>query len=76
MYEVVGFERTQFQAKDNGQTISGWTFHVEFEHKNTTGYRTDHFFLSDGKCDYKPELGDKINIYFNRYGKIESVQRM
>ena len=76
MYEVVGFKRTQFQARDNGQTISGWTIHVQFEDPNVTGYAGDRFFLSDGKCDYKPVVGDRINVYYNKYGKIDSIQRM
>lgn len=76
MYEVVGFARSQFQAKDNGQTITGWNIYVQCEDPKVTGYKCDRLYLGDGKCDYTPELGDRIHVYYNKYGKVDNIQRV
>lgn len=73
MYEVVGFSRSQFQAQDNQQMISGYMIYLKYEDKNTTGFRFERIFLSDGKCTYVPNLGDVVNVSYNRYGKVQSV---
>lgn len=73
MYEVVGFSRSQFQAQDNQQTISGYMIYLKYEDKNTTGFRFERIFLSDGKCNYVPNLGDIVSISYNKYGKVQSV---
>lgn len=74
MYEVVGFSRSQFQAQDNGQQLSGWNIYVQWEDPKTTGYKCQKIYLHDGKCDYVPQVGDRINVYYNQYGKVTSVQ--
>lgn len=75
MYEVVGFARSEFLARDNNQKITGYNIYVQYEDKNTTGYRCDRIYLNDGKCDYVPQLGDRINVMYNRYGKIDAIYR-
>lgn len=76
MYEVVGFARSEFKPKDKQETICGWNIYVQCEDDKVTGYKCDRFYLGDGKCDYQPQVGDRINVYYNRYGKVDSVQRV
>lgn len=76
MFEVVGFARSQFQAQDNGQTITGWNIYVQYEDSKVTGYKCERLYLGDGKCDYQPRVGDRINVYYNRYGKVDNIQRL
>ena len=73
MYEVVGFSRSEFQAKDNNQVIRGYQIYVQYEDQHTTGYRCERLYLNDGKCDYIPHLGDRINVMYNKYGKVEAI---
>ena len=73
MFEVVGFAHSQFTAKDTGQVITGYNIYVQYEDKHVTGYKCERFYLADGKCDYRPQLGDRIQVRYNRYGKVESI---
>lgn len=76
MYEVVGYARSEFKPQDKEGTICGWNIFVQFEDPKVTGYKCDRFYLGDGKCDYVPEIGDRINVYYNKYGKIDAVLRV
>lgn len=76
MFEVVGFARSEFQAQDNGQKICGYMIYVQYEYPKTTGYRCERIYLNDGKCDYVPQLGDRINVAYNRYGKVDAIYRV
>lgn len=76
MYEVCGFDRSQFTAQDTGQQLSGWNIYLQWEHPKTTGFRCKKIYLHDGKCDYVPQLGDKVNVYYNEYKKVDAVQRV
>lgn len=73
MYEVVGFSRSQFQAKDNNQMITGYNIYVQYEDPKVTGWKCERIYLNDGKCDYVPQIGDKINVAYNRYGRVDAV---
>lgn len=76
MYEVVGFSRSSFQAQDNSQIITGYNIYVQYEDKKTTGYKCERIYLNDGKCDYVPQIGDQINVMYNRYGKVDAIFRV
>lgn len=76
MFEVVGFACSSFQSQDNNQTITGWNIYVQYEDKKVTGYKCERLYLNDGKCDYTPALGDRINVIYNRYGKVDSIYKV
>ena len=76
MFEVVGYARSSFQSQDNKQTITGYNIYVQYEDPKVTGYKCERIYLNDGKCEYIPQLGDKINVMYNRYGKVDSIYRV
>lgn len=76
MYEVVGYARSEFKPEDKNEPICGWNIYVQFEDPKVTGYKCDRFYLGDGKCDYRPEVGDRITVYYNRYGKVDNIVRV
>lgn len=76
MFEVVGFARSSFKSQDNNQTITGWNIYVQYEDPKVTGYKCERIYLNDGKCEYSPQIGDKINVMYNRYGKVDSIYRV
>lgn len=76
MLEVVGFARSHFKPQDSGNEITGWNIYTQSEDDNVTGVRTERFYLNDGKCDYVPALGDCIRVLYNRYGKVDAIERL
>lgn len=76
MFKVVGKRRTEFTPKDGGQPISGYNLYVLSSEEHTEGYVTDRLFVSDRKFVNAviPALGDLIDVRYNRYGKVDSVE--
>lgn len=74
--KVIGIRKVEFDAQD-GKHISGVSLFCSYPiTKNGEGVGVDKIFLSDnklGQCGYYPELGDEINVQYNRYGKVDSV---
>lgn len=74
MYEVIGLEHRQYTNKQ-GRQVSGYNIYVTFEKKNMDGIACFQDWCSDaavkesGVC-----VGDKVDLLYNRYGKIESVR--
>lgn len=77
--EVIGIKDVNFKAKDGG-TIQGVKLFVTDDSvKVNAGLACDSFFLSGSlleRNDLRPgdiQLGDHLNISYNKYGKIQSV---
>lgn len=73
MFKVIGFQHQDIQFKD-GRTVSGYKLHLTEPRNGVTGFAADSVFISDQKIgDYKPNVGDTINIVWNRWGKVEGL---
>ena len=75
--QVVGIRSTNFSAKETGEVISGLTVYILFEDENVQGFVSDRLFLSDNKlAHFRPCLKDIVNIEYNRFGKVASIQKV
>jgi len=80
--QVLGYEKASFYFND-GHSVSGSYLYLKVDEpnriKNVVGMKTERIFLSDTKLansNYTPKVGDNINVYYNRYGKVDSVQKV
>lgn len=72
MYKVYGFQHKVLNFND--QQIPGTFLYVGCEAPGVTGVQMERVFLSDNKAQgYSPQLGDKVDIRYNRFGKVDSV---
>lgn len=72
--EVVGFKKVDFEAPDHTQ-ISGFKVHCTLEDDNVTGVACESFFISEKKANgWRPNVGDEIELSYNKYGKIDRVE--
>lgn len=72
--KVIGYQRSQFKAKDNSD-ISGYFIFLSEEKPTVVGIETFRIFVSDRKLgSYLPNLGDDLRVLYNRYGKVDSVE--
>jgi|GEM_PF-1316605 len=81
MVAILGHKPTTFKPKDSDTEIHGTTFYTaeDFAKGSGEGKRSGHFFLSDAKASrlaYIPDVGDVVEIYYNRYGSIESFRQV
>lgn len=73
-FQIVGVQKKEFKA-DNGEMISGYNLHCTSQNKYVDGYNVDRFFVTTVRLGgYQPMPSDKVDIMFNRYGKVDSVQ--
>lgn len=74
MYEVIGLEHRQYTNKQ-GRQVSGYNLYVTFEKKNVDGMACFQEWCSDSVVkDSGVDVGDKVDLLYNRYGKVESIR--
>jgi hypothetical protein len=78
MSKIIGIITTSFKGKE-GNTIEGKTIHITdpIAPKRGEGVSSDKFFLTTAKLkglDFTPAVGQEIKIYFNRFGKPDSLE--
>lgn len=75
MYKVIGTRMASFTAKDQTQ-IEGINLYCAYEDKRITGCGCERFFVTPKKFinGVVPRVDDLINVNYNRYGKVDSVE--
>ncbi len=75
--KVIGFKDTTYDFKKENKQVIGKTLYLAEERKTVTGFHCESVFVSEGKLDgYKPALDDEIEVYYNRFGKVQSVKKV
>ena len=70
--EVVGVRPYGFEDKKTGETISGCNVFLQWEEDDTDGICCEALSVSDKKLDgYRPGVGDKVRVGYNKYGKCD-----
>ena len=84
---VIGIRKTSFEGRDRetgkktGEKIEGFNIYITQPISNNvgTGVSADRIFLTEKRRDeisYYPEVGDEIHIMYNRYGKVDSIEKV
>lgn len=73
MTKIVGFKHVDF-TDDNGKHVVGDKIWItDDSNSSVTGVTTDTAWLTQGKVDFTIELGQQIDIRYNKFGKIDRV---
>ena len=74
IYDVVGFRKVDIT--DEKGHIEGYSVYVTFSPSSDdfVGLMTDKVFIRSKYVSYLPQLGDRIRLIYNRYGKISAVE--
>lgn len=75
--KIIGTAFTSFKGSD-GSTVTGTTLYVTepIDPDKGKGERASKLFLSARKLadmDFRPSVGDEINVFYNRFGKPEKI---
>ena len=80
MYELVGYRYVDIGAeRKNDRDLRGWSCHFLMDENDQefTGRSGVKVFLSsDVYPDFKPVLGDKYLLLFNKKGKLQGYQKL
>lgn len=76
---MIGYRRADFVTKD-GAEIKGYNVYIatEIDPRNGAGVVVERQYLSEAKLerehlDLAKIIGHEIKVYYNRYGKIDSI---
>ena len=76
MFEIVGIESINFTSRQTGDQITGTNLFVHYPQENNRpglqGVRTDKLFVKSAIDCSMLSVGDQ-EVYYNRYGKVDSV---
>lgn len=78
MSKIIGIQPTAFDAKD-GTHIEGTSIHLTspIDPKRGKGEAGEKIFLTATKLaevDFKPEVGNEIEVLYNRFGKVQTLR--
>lgn len=72
-YTIIGYRPYDFVGND-GVNISGYNLFCTFSQDRVEGEACDRLSVTSRSLNgYVPHLGDRINVFYNKYGKISSV---
>jgi len=76
MYKVIGIRAVNFTPKDQTTAIEGTNLYCAYEDEHITGCGCEKFFVTPRKFinGIVPRVNDLINVSYNRYGKVDSVE--
>ncbi len=80
MPTLIGYKRSDFNSKD-GTAITGYSLYIASPAygKDADGQIVERQYMSDNRlnaCGYKPQVGDNVEITFNRFGKVAGIHRI
>ena len=74
MYEIIGIEHRQYTNKA-GRQVSGYNLYAAWEQKNVNGRACMREWVSDDVMETSGvTIGDKADILYNRYGRVEAIK--
>jgi len=72
-HTVLGLKPVSFTAAD-GKVIEGTTLYVAYDADGVEGMAADKIFVTTAKMPKSNiVVGADIDIYFNRFGKVDSI---
>ena len=77
MAKIIGIRPSSFTGND-GKEVSGRNIYLMYPLEKGEGFGSDRVFLTDSKLagwDYKPTVGDEVNLEYNRYGKCSGMTK-
>lgn len=72
MYKILGIQSVDYTNK-SGNRVSGVRLHCTYEDKRVTGYAVESIFVSSSVSTDKFEVGDEIDVLYNKYGSVSRV---
>lgn len=73
-YKVIGIKNINYTSKKTGQVVQGTELHCSFDDKNVRGAAVDKFYIPQRVDISHVQIGDLVNILFNRFGSVDFVQ--
>lgn len=77
MYKLIGIREVDFKGSD-GKQIEGFNLWLSYEDEHIDGVGVEKVFIPKSRVvefTCMPDLGDEVEIRYNRYGKVADFVR-
>ena len=75
MATIIGIRPSSFKG-DNGETVRGLNIYYTYPLEKGDGDGAERVFMTENKledCGYDPQVGDDVQIDYNRFGKVAKI---
>lgn len=75
--EVIGWQKNEFTPKGETEPVRGFNIFVIEHRRNVEGMAADRLYISEQRareCGFNPKLGDEVEVSYNRWGKVQSIE--
>lgn len=73
MYVIMGVKKVDYVSKKTGRQVDGFSLWISYERKDVKGLACDNVFVSSDRISSAPQVGVLCDVYYNRFGSVESV---
>ena len=74
--KVIGIREQERTSKSTGRSYMAVYLHCSFKDKNIEGLGVERLFCMKENCDPDIKIGDEIKVMYNRFGNVESVEKV
>ena len=71
-YVIVGKEFLDYVSKKTGKNVKGYTLHMTYEKEKCEGVAANSVFVSED-IGRDVHVNDTVQLYYNKYGKVEKI---
>lgn len=75
--DIIGIRPSSFIGEDKTE-ISGKNIYLTYPLEKGEGLGSERIFVTDAKLnkwEYKPKVGDKVTVSYNRYGRCDGMAK-
>ena len=73
-FKVIGLKGYDFVNDKTGERVQGIKLYLTYTDDKVNGYACDNVNISLAKFDENIKPGSSVNVFYNKYGKVEQVQ--
>lgn len=74
--KVIGMQVKDVVSKKTGNPYKAAIIFATYESKNVTGLAAMQVYTTADRVPDDLSLGDEINVLYNRFGNVESVEKL
>lgn len=77
IWDVVGYRVVSFKD-ESGRMVNGYNLYLTRpgDPDKMSGTECQKLFISSQYVKYGPVVGDTVQLFFNRYGKVSSIAKI
>ena len=75
VFQVVGFQRVSGTSKNTGNPYSGYQIFLTYQSPKVSGYGSERVYIGDQALNgFVPELGQRVELRYNRWGNVSEIK--